>query len=459
MGQIMLIDFSVENWMSFRDKTTLSMIASAERQHGERVPRLAKYRTKALPVAAIYGGNASGKTNLFEALRFAHNMITAGVRPGELIPIRPFRLDDKMAEKPSSFSFSLLVEGNIFEFSFAATRKVILEERLVKVTSSSEKVLYDRQGSHVDFHPSLAKDRRLQFVFEGTQDNQLFLTNTVFQKIPKFKPIYGWFREALVLIAPDARPGPYRMVSIGKDDLYAPISRALPLLDTGITRLSGEKIPLGSIEMPEEWETMLQKELQEGMTFYLKEDQNNGDHIIITREDSRLIARKLVTFHAMPDGVEIKFDAQEESEGVRRVMDLLPAFLSLMAPKSRAVCVIDEIDRSLHTLLIRQLVEQYLSKCSGNTRSQLIMTTHDTHLMDQKLLRRDEIWVAERDVLGASSLVSFSEYKDVRYDKDIRKSYLQGRLGGIPRILPESFLNNPSLAQSDCRIANAAPTT
>lgn len=455
----MLVNFKVENWMSFRDKTTLSMIAGGERQHGERVPKLPKYRAKILPIAAIYGGNASGKTNLFEALRFAHDMITEGVHLDELIPINTFRLDEKIAEKPSSFSFDLLIESTIFEFSFVATQKAILEERLVKVTSSSEKVLYDRHGSHAEFHKSLAKDQRLRFVFEGTQDNQLFLTNTVFQKIEAFRPVYDWFRDALLLIAPDTRLGPFSMVSAEKDDFYTPMSKTLPLLDTGITRLGGEEVPLSSIEMPEEWEARLQKELKEGMTFYVKEDQDNGDHIIITREGNRLVAKKLVTFHAMPGGMEIKFDAQEESDGSQRVMDLLPAFLSLMAPNSRAVCVIDEIDRSLHTLLIRQLIEQYLSGCSGDTRSQLLMTTHNTHLMDQQLLRRDEIWVTERDGFGASKLISFSEYKNIRYDKDIRKSYLQGRLGGVPRILPENSLNDPNLVQADSGIANAAPTT
>ena len=435
----MLVNFSVENWMSFRDKTTLSMIASAERQHGGRVPKLAKYRTKVLPVAAIYGGNASGKTNLFEALRFAHDMVVKGVRLDELIPVNTFRLDSKIREKPTRFSFDLLIEGTVFEFSFAATQRTIVEERLVKITSSSEKTLYDRREDHIDFHKSLDREQRLQFVFEGTQGNQLFLTNAVFQKIKNFKPVYDWFRHALLLIAPDTRLGPSGMISAEKNDFYTSMSKALPLLDTGIIRLGGEKVPLGNVDIPEEWEISLQKELKEGMTFYVKEDQDNGDHIIITREDNRLIARKLVTFHAAPGGMEIKFDAQEESDGSQRIMDLIPAFLNLMSPNSRTVCMIDEIDRSLHTLLVRQLIQQYLAGCSGDTRSQLLMTTHNIHLMDQKLLRRDEIWVTERDGFGASSLISFSEYKDIRYDKDIRKSYLQGRLGGVPRILLETL--------------------
>ena len=104
----------------------------------------------------------------------------------------------------------------------------------------------------------------------------------------------------------------------------------------------------------------------------------------------------------------------------------------------KKVYVIDEVDRSLHTLLIRRLLEGYLAKCSHNSRSQLLFTTHNVLLMDQDLLRRDEMWISERNAQGISSLLSFSEYKDVRYDKDIRKSYLQGRLGGIPRILLQS---------------------
>ena len=158
---------------------------------------------------------------------------------------------------------------------------------------------------------------------------------------------------------------------------------------------------------------------------------------MITRKDGELIAKRLVAFHPKSDGTEVRFEIHQESEGSQRVIDLLPAFLELSAQTLQKVYVIDEIDRSLHPLLIRQLLEEYLSNCSRETRSQLLLTTHNVMLMDQQLLRRDEMWVTERDGAGVSSLFSFSEYKDVRYDKDIRKSYLQGRMGGIPRISPE----------------------
>jgi AAA15 family ATPase/GTPase len=141
---------------------------------------------------------------------------------------------------------------------------------------------------------------------------------------------------------------------------------------------------------------------------------------------------------------------RHESDGSQRLIDLLPAFLDVSDASSKKVYVIDEVDRSLHTLLTRHLLKAYLANCSTNTRSQLLFTTHDVLLMDQQLLRRDEMWVAERNVTGISNLFSFSEYKDVRYDKDIRKSYLQGRLGGIPRILLDGALDNQcSLDESE----------
>ncbi len=158
---------------------------------------------------------------------------------------------------------------------------------------------------------------------------------------------------------------------------------------------------------------------------------------------NKLTAKKLISYHTKSDGTEAKFEIHQESDGSQRVIDLLPEFLDLSQPPRGKVYIIDEVNRSLHTLLIRKRLEAYLASCSAESRSQLLFTTHDVLLMDQQLLRRDEMWIAERKQSGASSLTSFSEYKDVRNDKDIRKSYLQGRLGGIPRILHgNSFTNS-----------------
>ena len=153
----------------------------------------------------------------------------------------------------------------------------------------------------------------------------------------------------------------------------------------------------------------------------------------MTRENGELIASKCVTVHRT-DAAEISFDVTQESDGSQRLIDLLPVFIDTSSGASERVYVVDEIDRSLHTLLTRRLLERYMASCTAETRTQLLFNTHDVLLMDQRWLRRDEMWITERDAAGTSRLLSFSEYRDVRYDKDLRKSYLQGRLGGIPRI-------------------------
>ena len=438
----MIISFSVENWMSFRDRTTFSMIASRERQHGERVPKLDKYQMRVLPIAAIYGGNASGKTNFFKALHFTERLVVEGTKPDSLIPIETFRLDAGGRSRPSRFAFELLIDETIYDFSFAVTQKVVLEERLVKITSTREKVLYDRRDGKPNFDTSLAKDPFLRFVFRGTRDNQLFLTNSISQNIDDFRPVYDWFKDKLVLVAPDSRFGPFELFFDAEHPLYAAMNEMLSRLDTGISHLDSKEIPLENIPLPDQLKTELLEEVKEGKSAHLVRE-NSADSMVITRRDGELIAERLVTVHLKSDGTEARFEIHQESDGSQRVINLLPAFLDLSAQTTQQVYIIDEIDRSLHPLLIRQLLEMYLTSCSAETRTQLLLTTHNVMLMDQQLLRRDEMWVTERDGAGVSSLFSFSEYKDIRYDKDIRKSYLQGRMGGIPHISPGWSFTNP----------------
>ena len=428
----MIIGFSVTNWMSFRDRVTLSMVASRERQHGERVARLGRYQMRVLPIMALYGGNASGKTNLFKALSFAKAQIVEGSQPGAHIPVVPFRLDRDCAAQPSHFEFELLIDGSVYTFSFSVTREKVFEERLVSVGSTSERMLYNRRDGQIEFDRSLKDGQFLKFAFQGTRDNQLFLTNSISQNVSTFRPIYDWFKDTLRMISPDTRL--VHGVSFFENrDLAVNINEMLTDLDTGISRMDSKPVSFESIQLPEQVKDHLRGQLDEGEGAYVA---GPVDTYSIDRKDGDLIARKRVTVHRMTDGTETHFDISQESDGSRRLIDLLPAILDLSSGDSERVYVIDEVDRSLHTLLTRRLLEHYLAACTAETRTQLLLTTHDVLLMDQRWLRRDEMWVTERDASGASSLFSFSEYRDVRYDKDIRKSYLQGRLGGTPRITP-----------------------
>lgn len=430
----MIVSFSLENWISFRNRVTFSMVASRERQHRDRITKPEKYSMRVLPIAAIYGGNASGKTNFFKALNFVKTLVVRGTQPDSLIPIEPFRLDTKESEQPSWFCFELLIGEIVYEFSFTVTRKAILEEKLLIITNTSEKELYHRSGEKITFHNSLSENKFLRFAFDGTRDNQLFLTNSVSQKVDIFRPVYDWFKDTLVLVAPDSRFGQFEQFFNEENPLYTTMNKMLSQLDTGIAHLGVEEVYFENLPLPETLKTKLQEDLQESMTVRLPVKLTD-ERFMITRKNGKLIAKKLVTYHPKADGTEIKFDIYQESDGSQRVIDLLPTFLKLSDKLSKKVCVIDEVDRSLHTLLTRKLIEIYLANCSETSRTQLLLTTHDVLLMDQQLFRRDEMWITERDTSGVSSLLSFSEYKDVRYDKDIRRSYLQGRLGGIPRIL------------------------
>lgn len=425
----MIINFSIENWMSFKEPASFSTVATRERQHVERLPEIPKYKMKILPVAVIYGGNASGKTNFFKALNFAKNFIVNGTRPGSLIPVEPFLLGEN-PEQPTKFKFELLINEVVYEFSFSVTRQKVIEEKLVRITSASEKFLYHRgpnAPNGFDLHPSLKDQDFLKFAYKGTRENQLYLTNAVSQKVDYFKPVYDWFDDNLILVAPDARFGPFEYFIDENSPLYEAMNTLLYKLDTGIVRLGAEDIPVKLLLEPPE-------EIEEGTTVRAISMEDN-EHILVSRKNGLLKAKKLVTYHQKNDGSEVRFDFHQEADGSQRLTDLIPAFLALAQEDSDKIFVIDEIDRSLHTLLTRRLLELYLSTCSKESRKQLLFTTHDVLLMDQNLFRRDEMWITERDVHGASSILSFSEYRDVRSDKDIRKSYLQGRLGGIPRFL------------------------
>ncbi len=432
----MLVSFTVENWMSFLAPAELSMIASRETHHAEHLSMAEKFKNlRLLPVAAIYGGNASGKSNLFLALNFARNLVVAANHFDTNIPVEPFRLDPAASKAPSRFSFTLLIDESMYHYGFTVSRQAVLEEWLTEIGKASEQKLFHRKDGELELHKSIRTDKelhdRLKIVFQGTQDNQLFMNNTVYQRINRFRPVFDWFKNSLQLVAPDTRFAYFDRFFDEADPLYALMNQKLAELDTGIAHLTGQEISLEQPAFQDDFWKKLLDSVLEGTTVRL---QMGKDPLVLTRRDGHLFAKRLATTHPGTDGSEIPFEMQHESDGTRRAIDLLPMFLNLEVPSVRATFIVDELDRSLHTHLVRALLESFLDSRGPTARAQLLFTTHDVNLIDQELFRRDELWVTERDHNGASRLIAFSDYKDIRADKDIRKSYLQGRLGGIPRI-------------------------
>lgn len=440
----MLVRFSLENWKSFRDRVEISMLASRERQHGERLFPLKKYQNRLLPIAVLYGGNASGKSNLFEALTFIKSFVLLGTRmPDAPVGVQPFLLEREARERPVRFSLEILIDGTIYCFEFGATSKAVVEEKLVKILSNRELVLYERSGGEIKFDPEKIRGREerdfLKYVARGTRSNQLFLTNSILQSVEKFRPVYDWFKNTLSLIGPASRFQPYEKL-FGEDaPLGAYAEKLLARMDTGICRLDTEM--LESLPVPEHVKADLEENIQEGQIVTFSTSLKK--RLIVARKDGALVAKKPVAIHRGWDGEDVSFDLRQESDGTCRLLDLLPAFKEPSSPENDKVICIDELGRSLHPLLTRRLLELHLSNCGNRRQSQLLVTTHDILTIDQSLLRRDEMWVTERDARGVSRLYSFGDYKEARYDEDLRKSYLKGRMGGVPRIflsdISESF--------------------
>jgi AAA15 family ATPase/GTPase len=426
----MLLRFSVENWMSFRDEVTLDLVATREEQHSNHIASIAKHGLKLLPVAAIYGANASGKSNLIKALRFAQQLVSDPPKPDAPIPVSPFRLDGDSSNRPTRFRFEILIEEMIYEYRFTVTSSKVVDEYLKRISATTEELLFRREGEDFKLAEKIQEQDEHRFAFRGTNENQLYLTNSVSQKLTAFKSVFDWFQNRIRIILPDFR---FRNLSSNINEthpLFSKMVERLCSLDSGIASLR---------QMDVSPESIVPKALVDHLTSTLKEGQSfpgpfwEADGLSVRKENGAIVARRLAPIHQNELGEEIPFSFAEESDGTRRLFDLLPAFLHL-EENLPEVYVIDELDRSLHSLLTRNLLEHFLSVRTGSSQSQLIFTTHDTQLMTQDVFRRDELWVTERDQSGASKLVAFSEFKDVRKDKDIRKSYLQGRLGGIPRI-------------------------
>ncbi|MBF0609840.1 MAG: ATP-binding protein [Magnetococcales bacterium] len=408
------------------------MVATLERQYRKRLPTVRNM--KLLPITAIYGGNASGKSNLVHALSFIKNLVVKGTSPKKSIPVVPFRLDRESIEKPSKFQIAFVAGKSVYEYSFAVTRQHVVEEKLVEVLTKGDKILYDRQEGKYSFDPTLPDHESLKIIGNGTRDNQLYLSNSVSQNQKQFLPVYEWFEGSLLVIGPEQSFLSMDQMIEGFDDLPEFAKEMLQRLDTGISRLESETIPYDNAPIPKYIKEKVFSELADGDTENIG-GPSVGHRYILRRKEGENIIEKVVSYHGSPDGIEVKFDLMHESDGTLRLIDLLPAFSLLINNKINKVVIIDELDRSLHTLLTRSLLEEYLQHCSPESGNQLIFTTHDVMLMDQSMLRRDEMWVTERDDTGNTTLFSFSDYKDVRYDKDVRKSYLLGRMGGVPRIL------------------------
>ncbi|MDO4936494.1 MAG: ATP-binding protein [Sutterellaceae bacterium] len=431
----MLINYSVTNWRSIKKTVDFSMIATREKQHGERLSHVKKFNLKLLPTAAIYGGNASGKSNLVESISFAQNFILFLRAPDASTATRPYRLDNESESLPTKFAFSILIDELIYDYSFAVNQSEVISEELTVINSSSSTILFSRQGQNFDLSPSLTTaDQDTQFISyisKGTLKNVLFLTQAAYQGVNKLKPVWNWFRNCLHVLSPESQFASRHQLTAENKILGSACSHYLQALDTGIDHLERKEVDLSNI-LDKDDTRKFAEFLKDGQSITLP-GRRSRERYVIAKENGGIKAYRLFAAHKTSSNEFKLFEFDDESDGTIRLIDIIPAIYDITQKESKSVFIIDELDRSLHTNLTRALIKSFLYHCDTNNRAQLIFTTHDVQLMDQDLFRRDELWITERRV-GESDLYSFAEYKEVRKDKQLRKTYIQGRLGGVPYI-------------------------
>lgn len=426
----MIINFSVENWGSFKNRASLNMTAGQERQHRERTC-VAKNKLRLLPVAAIYGANAAGKTKLIQALSFLQDLIVRGVPVDDRISVNRFRLDPNCLQSPAKFSIDLLLDEKIYSYRISLTTDYVAEESL---TIEESRIAYDVfkrvHGQEIKFDEDFFKADRLGFmrvIAQAARDNQPFITTAVQLKAEEFSPLYKWLAEKLTILTPHSSFVAINRFADVSDALNREMVELTKRLGTGIEHFEAQLIhDASSRNIPESLiEEIKSKLLKGGVKSIRYQD------LYIRRENDELVIQRLVAVHKDCNGKDIPFLLKDESDGTQRLIDLVPLFVSLCHPTNQ-VYVIDELDRSLHTQLLEWLLTYYLDSCSSESRNQLIFTTHDVNLLTQDIFRRDELWGVDKNTFGASELYSFRDFKNIRSDKNIRKLYLNGLLGAVP---------------------------
>jgi len=428
---VMLLRFSVTNHRSIADTATLDMIAAPRlRLHADHVMPAQDGQPSVLPLAVIWGGNASGKSNLVEALQFAQQLVVSSARLDVAINVEPFRLDPAFFDLPSSFEFVVQVDGKVWRFAFAVTASSIISETLHRELTTKSELVYSRNasgltwGSAAKFDPEYAK-----FVAQGLLANELFLSAAANKNLQPMQAIYRWVK-AMMIVTPDvlARDMPEMLDSSTFCEF---VTDLLASSDTGIQSIEINREPLPD-----------------------GQNLNAFAHSLKTKQGTVKTSKGMLAFEHSKGQVhhvrvkfghqgqcEAKFDLNDESSGSQRLYELSPVLYA--AQQSPSLVVIDEIDSSLHPTIVRSLVQKFLSHRKPG--AQLIAITHDTALLDLDLLRRDEIWFADKDHRGKSQYTSLHEFIN-RSDVDLDKHYLAGRFNGLPRIRGNYPRTKPKLS-------------
>lgn len=440
----MLIRFTVSNFMSFKEETEFNMLTG--KGNGSRnLPNHIK-KTKSgveiLKTAAIYGANAAGKSNLVKAISYLKDLVFG--KEILLVPqSKRFRLNDSYKDKSSIFRIEYEFEGLHFDYAIEIYKGKIKEEWLYLINSVSkqnEQLLFKRENKEVKFGDYFNKSSDLsyveKFLKKELKDTQTVL-NACYKVFDEDKILDKAFKsfEKIKIFNPDTFDSDYASDLLGNQRSKLFTKNLLLKSKTGIedivteqteadlyfghddNDLRSELIDVLENNNPDDVDTTNKRRV---VHFVRK-----GSYNAFIKENDKYYVLVLKTKHFNSKNL---FNFEEESDGTNRLFELSPAFEQLMS-NSEIVYIIDELERSMHPLIAKELLKLYA--LNSTSRSQLIFTTHESHLLDDDLLRRDEIWFTEKKSDGSTEFYPLSNFNP-RGDKVLERGYLQGRYGGIP---------------------------
>jgi len=429
----MLISFRVQNFRSFADEQELSMLAGPDDMHAGTL--IESESGAVLPVAGIYGANASGKSNLLTAITVMKKFVVRSATEmnlGDRIPgMVPFRLDPELRDEPCRFEIAVVVDGTYFEYGFAATPVAVHSEHL-KVRKPGGRLVerfrrtLDPKTGKVDWAFRGLKKKDEAVLQERTRSNGLVLSRAAELNLPEFGELYLWFRKRLWLFDLSEPPRPLTWGTAGaamEDESFRNnVLRMVRDADLGIGDLHVSNEPM---TFPEEMPRRIRAAIQ-----------------AILDESEDLPERYRVhTTHFDTTGKPVEFSLDEdESNGTQRFFAIAGPVLDALA--TGATLVVDELECSMHPLLTRKLVQMFLDPNLNERGAQLIFSTHDTSLLDRELLRRDQVWIADKRQNGATELYSLYDFREdeeggrPRKTESFARRYLEGRYGGVPSFGP-----------------------
>lgn len=435
----MLIRFSVENYRSFNERQVFSMAAGKHTRHKEQV--VVTNGRRLLKAGVIFGANAAGKSNLIKAINFGKNIALRGIKNSMTVN-RHFRIDPMAINRPGIFQYDFVSNGHIYSYGFAIsyTKNVFLSEWLYLCDDNKEICIFERTiGERISTDLRFVNtedEQRFNIYADDVTDNTSFLTEICSHKLREMEEFSSFFDTldwftSMIIIFPQTK---YRdLGQLFKSDEKDSLGKLLNYFDTGIEEVLTAVRPIEEVLafLPENLKNDVIHDIQEGFD---EENKRTATAVDVTisgkrfsftkKEDGAIVGSQLTMNHGNPTDL---FELDDESDGTRRLFDLIPLY---QKGKENYVILVDELDRSFHTKLTIEFLQKFFEKTEGLT-SQLIVTLHDSNVMNLNIFRQDEIWFIERKEDHSSEIYSLNKFKE-RFDHSVAKDYLLGRYGSIP---------------------------